>query len=376
LPDEHCVRAALNRGAMQLMKIAFLESESADTAFFEDKFPGDEVSFPGSIDEVPEDTEILSTFIGSRIDEAFLKAHPSLLFIATRSATNDHIDMESCARHGVGTCHVASYGHHIVAEHVFALLLALTRRLREAMRPNERAFYYEALRGTELHGKTFGLLGAGRIGRYAGALARAFGMEVIAYDTGPEAGRDATITYVELDELLGRSDVLSLHVPLNSETFEILNAATLAKCKRGVYIINTARGELVDTAALLAALEQGAVEGAGLDVVEVEEVLRHGAPGIMRNQILAHVHGDLPAGEAGRTGQIGKLMVIGKLMELPNVVYSPHIAFNCVESIDRIHEATVASIRAFILKRQKRAAKRSELPLQLRDAPRPCLLAK
>src|SRR5688500_9334565 len=147
------------------MQIAFTETEESDQRFFEAALEGHDVTFAASLEEVPAPTEVLSIFISSRITDDFLASHPALRLIATRSTTLDHIDVESCARRGVALLRVASYGDHIVAEHTFALLLALTRRLREAMRLNGNGrFSYEMLRGIELHGRTFGIFGAGRIG--------------------------------------------------------------------------------------------------------------------------------------------------------------------------------------------------------------------
>jgi D-lactate dehydrogenase len=333
------------------MKITFAETEETERRFFEDALGEHELSFVRTLTDVTPDTEILSIFISSRVDDAFLATHPLLRLIATRSTTRDHIDLESCARRRIGVAAVSSYGDHIVAEHAFALLLAITRRVREAMRLNgSRCFSYECLRGLELHGKTFGILGAGRIGVRTIPIARAFGMEVIAHDINPrpETAAQLGFEYVSLDELFRRSHVLSLHVPLTPETFHILDRNAFAKCRRGILVINTARGRLIDTAALLEALEGGIVGGAGLDVLGEEAALRRQAAHLIRDQIVDRLHGESagPAGE--RTQQIQKLMLIEKLLARPNVVFTPHIAFNCAESIERINAATVANIQRFI----------------------------
>ena len=268
------------------MKITFTETEESDRRLFEEALGGHELSFVDALADVTPETEVLSIFKAANIDDAFLAQHPALRLIATRSTTTDHIDIESCARRSVAVCDVPSYGDHIVAEHTFALLLALTRRLREAMHLNgNKRFSYEALRGTELHGKTFGILGAGRVGMKTIPIARAFGMEVIAHDIEPRPAEAASLgfAYVSFDELLRRSHFLSLHTPLTGDTFHTLDRETFAKCRRGVLIINTARGRLID-----------------------------------------------------------------RLLARPNVVFTPHIAFNCVESIERINAATAANIKRFI----------------------------
>jgi len=333
------------------MKITFIETEEHEQRYFEEALGGHELSFVHSLADVMPDTEVLSVFISSRISDDFLARHPALRLIAARSTTCDHIDLESCARRGVAVCDVASYGDHIAAEHTFALLLALTRRLREAMRLNgDKRFSYEALRGVELHGKTFGILGAGRVGMRTVPIARAFGMEVIAHDITPqpEVPENLGFEYVSLDEMLRRSHILSLHSPLTNDTFHILDRAALAKCRPGVLIINTARGRLIDTAALLEALEAGIVGGAGLDVLGEEAALRRQASHLISDQIIDHLHGEDASAPPARTREIEKLMLIDNLLARPNVVFTPHIAFNCVESIERINAETVSSISRFI----------------------------
>ena len=145
-----------------------------------------ELYFVSGLEEVEGDAEIVSTFIYSRIDGLFLDRHPAVRLIATRSTTHDHLELESCGKRNVTMCIVPSYGDHVVAEHTFALLLAVARRLRESMTLNDDSrFSYEALRGFELRSKTFGIIGAGRIGLRTVPIARSFGMKVIACDIRP-----------------------------------------------------------------------------------------------------------------------------------------------------------------------------------------------
>lgn len=332
------------------MKIAFTETEKNDRDWFERALAGQELSFISSLTEMAPDAEALSIFIASRITDDFLAQHPALRLIATRSTTWDHIDLESCRRHGVVVSAVGSYGDHIVAEHTFALLLALTRRLREAMRPDGATFSYEALRGTELKGKTFGILGAGRIGLRTVPVAHAFEMQVIAHDVEPHPAEAARLgfEYVSWDELLHRSDILSLHAPLSGDTFHILDRDAFAKCRRGVLVINTARGRLIDTPALLDALESGLVAGAGLDVLGEEAALRRHPSHLISDQIVERLHGEAPNIGGERSKQIEKLMLIERMLARPNVVFTPHNAFNCTESIARINAATVKNITGFL----------------------------
>jgi len=332
------------------MKVVFVETEFCDRAYFEKALDGCEVRFADSLSDVDADVDILSIFIGSQITGEFLDCHPCLRMISTRSTTHDHIDLESCARHGVLVCEVGSYGDHVVAEHTFALLLALTRRLREAMHLNGgKHFCYESLRGVELHGKTFGIFGAGRIGRRAAPIAKALGMRVIANDIvkHPE-GLALGIHYVTFRELLRRSDVISLHAGLTPETWHIFGAEAFAQCRRGVLILNTARGRLIDTVALDRALDSGMIGGAGLDVLGEEGPLRRAPAKLIADQIMEHLRGKDFGHHRERSKEIGKLMLIGRLLERPNVVFTPHTAFNCIESIQRINEVTVRNIRRFL----------------------------
>ena len=337
------------------MKICFLEIEPVETAYFARKLAAHELLFVDSLVEVPFDVDIVSVFIGSPIGEAFLEAHPRLKFIATRSTTLDHLDLDACTRRGVAIGRVESYGDHIVAEHTFALLLAVTKRLREAMEvPRQSRFSYEGLRGVELRGKTFGIIGAGRIGLHTIPIARAFGMKVLAHDIAPHPSQAEALgfEYVTFETLLRRSDIISLHAPLTAETFHLLDREAFAKCRPGVIMINTARGRLIDTVALLEALDAGIVGGAGLDVLGEESVFRRDAARVLTDQILDRLHTAGPAArpedERARAEQIEKLICLGKLLARPNVVFTPHTAFNCIEALERIDETTVANINSFI----------------------------
>lgn len=362
------------------MKITIAELEESERCFFEDALGERELSFVTSLADVMPNAEVLSIFKASHIDDAFLAQHPALRLIATRSTTTDHIDLGSCARRGVAVCDVISYGDHIVAEHTFALLLALTRRLREAMQfDGRKCFSYGALRGVELHGKTFGILGTGCVGIKTVPIARAFGMEVIAHDIAPRPTEAVRLgfEYIGFDELLRRSHFLSLHTPLTGDTFHTLDRETFAKCRRGVLIINTARGRLIDTAALLEALDAGIVGGAGLDVLGEEAALRRQASHLISDQIIDHLHGEDAGAVPERSKQIAKLMLIEKLLARPNVVFTPHTAFNCVESIERINEATAANLKRFIAGKPLNGVRAHEIerPTSVQPSDELCLAA-
>ena len=338
------------------MKIYFVELESSERRFFESELANHELRFVSSLEEVEGDAEVVSTFIYSRIDGPFLDRHSAVKLIATRSTTHDHLELESCAKRNVTMCIVPSYGDHVVAEHTFALLLAVARRLRASMNlNNDSRFSYEALRGFELRSKTFGIIGAGRIGLRTVPIARSFGMNVIACDIRPrpETAGDLGFRYVAFEELLAGSDIISLHVNLNSSSYHILNREAFAKCRPGVVIINTARGKLIDTEALIEALDQGIVSGAGLDVLGEESVMRRRAERIISDQIIQRVREPIErtrvaAKDPLRAKEIQKLMRLGSLFLRPEVVCTPHTAFNCVEAIERINRVTVENIKAFV----------------------------
>ena len=275
------------------MKIYFVEVESSEREFFESELANHELHFVSSLEAVDGDAEIVSTFIYSRIDGPFLDRHSAVKLIATRSTTHDHLELESCAKRKVTMCIVPSYGDHVVAEHTFALLLAVARRLRESMNLNDDSrFSYEALRGFELRSKTFGIIGAGRIGLHTVPIARSFGMNVIAYDIRPRPDMAAELgfKYVAFEQLLTDSDIVSLHANLNPSSYHILDRKAFAKCRPGVVVINTARGKLIDTNALIEALDQGIVRGAGLDVLGEESVMRRRAERIISDQIIQKLH--------------------------------------------------------------------------------------
>ena len=329
----------------------FIETELPEQELFAQQFPAHDVRFAATLEDVPADAEIVSGFIYSPITPEFLDTHPALRLVAARSTATDHIDVAACRARGVAVSHVPGYGDTTVAEHTFALILALSRRLRETMlTPTRGKFSYEAVRGFDLCGKTLGIIGAGHIGRRVAALAQAFQMEVLASDVvtnAPEAG----MQFVTFDELLARSKIITLHAPLTAETRHIIDRAALAKCQRGVLVINTARGALIDTGALREALDSGQVGGAGLDVLEDERVLRAPASQIIAGEIVEKLHGDADAPEAHdaeRLAALQEVMLGDAILSRSNVVFTPHVAFNSIEAFQRLLDTTAENIRAFL----------------------------
>jgi D-lactate dehydrogenase len=334
--------------------IDIVEPEPWEENYLSEQLAAHTLRAVDSVQEIEPDTEIVCLFMTHRVDDAFLAAHPQLRLIATRSSSIDHIDMNACARRNIAVRRVAHYSDTSVAEHTFALLLAVARRLREAIAIKSSGdFSYEATRGIELSGKTMGIIGIGQIGRRVARLARAFEMQVVAYDleTPPDLAETLQIEFVSLETLLRTAHVISLHVQLSRDTYHLLNRATLAQCRPGVLIINTARGALIDTDALREGLDAGHIAGAGLDVLQDERVLRDTPSHIISQDIVRHLRSDAQAHEARdahRLRELQDLMFGDALLSRHNVVFTPHVAFNTVDANIRMLAATVENIVSFI----------------------------
>lgn len=283
------------------------------------------------------DADIVSTFIYSKLDQDVLCQLPSLKLIATRSTGYDHIDAGYCATHSVMIANVPTYGENTVAEHVFALLLAISHRLPEAIsRARDGHFSPEGLQGFDLAGKRLGVIGTGNIGRHVIRIAKGFDMEVIACDVRPDLrlASDLGFRYAMLDGVLSDSDIITLHVPATPGTQHLLRHETFERMKDGVIVINTARGTLIDPAALIQALLSGKVAGAGLDVLPDEPLIREEAELISS---IFHNQHDLRG-----------LVADHILLHLPNVIVTPHSAFNTREAVHRIVTTTADNIAAFL----------------------------
>ena len=288
-----------------------------------------DTQFPGA--------EVISTFIDSRLDAAVLAAFPKLRLIATRSTGYDHVDLDYCRAHGITVCNVPDYGDPTVAEHAFALLLALARKIPQAVERTRRGdFSQDGLRGFDLGGKTLGVVGTGQIGRRMIRIARGFAMDVIAFDMKPDAeAADALgFRYVPLETLIATCDVLTLHIPGGPATEGLIGAAQLAAMKPSAVIINTARGGVIDAEALLNALLTSQIAGAALDVLNQEPWLRDEA------QIFRSATPPAPEG-------LRALVASHALLKLPNVIVTPHVAYDTQEAVARIMTVTLGNIEAF-----------------------------
>lgn len=283
------------------------------------------------------DAEGLVVFIYSQVDKSVLDALPNLKFISTMSTGFDHIDIEECKRRGIVVSNVSGYGEITVAEHTFALILALTRKLVESVnRVRSGEFSPEGLTGTDLRDKKIGVIGVGSIGKNVCRIAKGFGMNVIGYKRSPDVEMEqelGIIVATDLDYVYRECDIISLHVPYSTHTHHMLNNDTFQKMKDGVLIINTARGGLIDTGALLEALNSGKVGGAGLDVLEEEPLLQE------EKALLS---------KEFNTDQLKSILQDHMLINHSKVVITPHNAFNSIEALHVIINTTKDNIEAFI----------------------------
>ncbi len=325
---------------MVVMKIAYIAPYEGEAEIAKKVLAGHEVVFVDSPvrTEIPEhirDAEALSVFVDSVVTEAMIESMPNLQCIALRSTGFDHVACVYAQEKGITVSYVPHYGSQTVAEYAFALILALSRKAYAA---------YDALRsdgerdvkkyeGFDLRGKTLGVVGTGAIGRHVCMIAQGFGMRIVAHDLFPNETFAAAhgVTYMSFDELMSQSDIVSLHVPSSKENYHMINADSLATAKKGIYVINTARGDLVDTVALTKAIEEGQVAGAGLDVYEGEQYITD------EMELL-----DADTDVATETWQA--FAANHALLDMPNVIVTPHVAFNSIEAKQEITQTTAENI--------------------------------
>lgn len=285
--------------------------------------------------ELALDAEIVSVFIYSKLDSALIRKLSKARLITTRSTGFDHINLKAAKEKGITVCNVPVYGDTTVAEHTFALILSLSRGIHYSYDQTRQGdFTCEGVRGFDLNGKTLGILGTGRIGTKVIEIAKGFKMNILAYDKLPNYHLAGSLgfQYVDWLNFLEHSDVVSLHLPLNNETFHFLNKETIAIMKRGAIVVNTARGGLIDSQALTEALSNGHLAGAGLDVLEEEALIREEAQLLLDN---------VPR------ERLATMLQAHILLRLKNVIITPHCAFNSKESLERLVHVTVGNIKTF-----------------------------
>lgn len=318
---------------MRNLKIAFFDAKPYDKPSFEEgaRDKGYQIKYFET--KLNEDTlelaagfDVVCVFVNDTVNAAVIDRlyEMGVKMIALRCAGYNNVDV----RHAFGKIHimrVPAYSPYAVAEHAMALLLTSIRRIHKAyIRTRDFNFSLAGMTGFDLHGKTVGVIGTGKIGRVFIDICRGFGMKVLAYDKYPakdlaEGGR---VEYVSLDTLFEKSDIISLHCPLSEDTYHIINEETLAKCKKGVVIINTSRGALVDAEALLSAIKSRKVGAACLDVYEEES-------DFFFEDFSGHILDD---------------DILARLISMPNVIVTSHQAFLTEEALENIAETTLQNI--------------------------------
>jgi D-lactate dehydrogenase len=274
--------------------------------------------------------EAVCSFVNDRLDEPTLRvlAQTGTRLIVLRCAGYNHINLEVAEQLGLSVLRVPEYSPHAVAEHALALVLALNRKIHRAhARVREWNFSLEGLVGFDLHGKTVGIVGTGRIGQVAARCFLGLGCKVLAFDALPDRHFESTsgARYVSLTELYSAADIISLHVPLTPTTQHLIDASAIAKMKPGVMLINTGRGALIDSRALIEALKSGHLGAAGLDVYEEEA-------GIFFQDL---------------SNRIVQDDVLARLLTFPNVLVTSHQAFLTKEALQNIADVTCANMSAF-----------------------------
>jgi len=315
-----------------MIKTAFYDAKEYDKPSFEHYGNLHGLQFRFLETKLNEDTvdlakgcDAVCVFVNDTVNAAVIDQlyRHGVKMVALRSAGYNNVDVQA-AFGKIHVVHVPAYSPYAVAEHAIALLLTSVRRIHKAYnRTREFNFSLNGLTGFDFHGKTVGVIGTGKIGRIFIDICRGFGMNVIAYDLFP--AKDSGIEYVTLDELLEKSDIISLHCPLTAETRHMINSAAIGKMKKGVVIVNTSRGGLIDAEALLAGIKARKIGAACLDVYEEEADIFF----------------------EDRSGHILNDDLLSRLISMPNVIVTSHQAFLTEEALNNIAETTVNNILSY-----------------------------
>lgn len=318
------------------MKAAFFSTKSYDRQFFEaaNQAFGHELIFfePRlTLETTPlaAGFQAICAFVNDELNASVLAAlaRQDTCLVALRSAGFNNVDLAAAKKLRLTVLRVPAYSPYAVAEHTVALMLSLNRKVYRAYnRVREGNFALEGLLGFDLHGRTVGIIGTGKIGQLVAKIMGGFGCHLLAYDLYPSAEAKALgVQYVTLPELFGQADIITLHCPLTPENYHLINADTLSQMKPGVMLVNTSRGALIDTLAVIEALKSGQVGYLGLDVYEEESDL---------------FFEDL-------SGRVIQDDVFARLLTFPNVIITGHQAFFTRNALERIAEVTLANISDF-----------------------------
>lgn len=319
------------------MKIAFFSTKRYDRQFFDsvNEAFGHEITYfetrlTRQTLKLAEGHECICAFVNDRIDASVLiaLAAQGTRLIALRCAGFNNVDIHSAKELGISVVRVPAYSPYAVAEHTVALMLALNRKIYWAnSRVKEGNFSLDGLLGFDMHGRTVGLVGTGKIGECVASILHGFGCNIVAYDKfkNPICEKEFGVRYVKLSELFSQSDVISLHCPLFSDTYHLINMDAIAKMKKGVMIINTSRGALIDSRAAIEGLKSEKVGYLGIDVYEEEEELFF----------------------EDKTFEILTDDVFARLTTFPNVVITGHQAYFTQEAVARIAQTTLENVTAY-----------------------------
>jgi len=342
------------------MSIAFFEVEQWETDYIRKELSSAELFFTKEklnkdnlakfLKEAPtlSQSEIISVFVGSSVDKEVINSFLNLKLITTRSTGFDHIDIAAAKEKNISVAYVPGYGDNTVAEFAFGLILNLSRKIYQAADQIREtgSFSLDGLRGFDLNGKTIGIVGTGRIGRYMVKIAKGFGMKVLAFDTRPDENfaKEMDFQYLSFDDVLAQSDIISLHVPYipstssGQGTHHLINSQNISKIKKGALLINTSRGAVVETGALIRGLNEGILAGVGLDVLEEEGAIQDERELVLYGRPEEH--------------DLKTLIQNHVLIDMPGVIITPHNAFNTQEALQRILNTDLENIKSFLEKNQ------------------------
>lgn len=329
------------------MKIAFFEIKDWEKNYIKKRLKGNKLVFfedvlnENNLKSV-KDFSIVSIFIYSKIKKGIFDKMKNLKAVVTRSTGIDHIDLGYCKKRGIKVYNVPNYGQNTVAEYAFALILSLSRKVNQAYeRTIKSNFSLEGLEGFDLKGKTIGIVGMGSIGKHVAKIANGFEMKILSYDLykNKELEKELNFKYVTLNKLLQSSDIVSLHAPYNKKTHHLINLKNIKLMKKGAFLINTARGGIVDTTALVKALASGRLGGAGLDVLEEEGIIKEEAELLSTNF---------------SREKLENLLENHLLLTFSNVIITPHIAFYSEEALKKILDISIENIYSIIKNKESR----------------------
>ena len=318
-----------------MSKILFFDTKDYEEKFFKENigkdntliFKNENLDENSILTEIEQDCEILSVFTGSRVNSNVLKKFKNLKIILTRSVGYSHIDTDYCKENNIIIANTPHYGDYTVAEFSFGILLSLIRRISFSEAMLKRGEMYPQTFGIELFDKTIGIIGTGSIGEKSVKIANGFSMNILCYDLNPKQNLIDLygVSYVDIDTLCKFSDIIMLHAPLTPKTYHLINQEKISLMKDSAIIINTARGELIDTEILFDTLIQNKIAGAALDVLEFEETISNKRPCEKLNL------------KTLRTSLINT-----KLMNLENTLVTPHIAYDTKEAVNYAYSVGIA----------------------------------